>query len=90
VFNDVRARAELSSDITFHSLRHYFATKCLFGGVELHELSDLLGHRWVSSTTYYLHVADDRFDRAREALTKETRVRYGSGFLRVIDGGGDY
>jgi integrase/recombinase XerD len=40
-----------------HTLRHCYATHLLEAGVDLHSLSQWLGHRWVSTTTRYLHLA---------------------------------
>jgi integrase/recombinase XerD len=40
-----------------HTLRHCYATHLLEAGVDLHSLSQWLGHRHVSTTTRYLHLA---------------------------------
>ena len=40
-----------------HTLRHCHATHLLEAGVDLHCLSQWLGHRHVSTTTRYLHLA---------------------------------
>ena len=40
-----------------HTLRHCYATHLLEAGVDLHCLSQWLGHRHVSTTTRYLHLA---------------------------------
>ena len=40
-----------------HTLRHCWATHLLEGGVDLHSLSQWLGHSQVSTTTRYLHLA---------------------------------
>jgi integrase len=83
-------RAGIAQDITWHSLRHYFAMRCLRGGVLLNELADLLGHRWLTSTAVYLHLSEDRFNRAADALESEPPPTLGSGFLKVLEGGKDY
>jgi len=90
LMNEWRGRAGLPSDITWHSLRHYFAMRCLRGGVLLNELSDLLGHRWLSSTAVYLHITEDRFIRACEALENPASSNMGTGYLRVLEGGKGY
>ena len=40
-----------------HTLRHCYATHLLEAGVDLHSLSKWLGHRHVSTTMRYLHLA---------------------------------
>ena len=65
----VRARARASaSDKGIHSLRHCYATHLLEAGVDLHSLSQWLGHRHVSTTMRYLHLArPDSPDGTRRA-----------------------
>jgi len=85
LLEQVVGAAGIPADITWHSLRHRFAMKCLAGGVMLHELSDLLGHRWLSSTAVYLHLCEDRFERAESAISAPMGPATRS-FLRVVDG----
>jgi integrase/recombinase XerD len=40
-----------------HTLRHCYATHLLEAGVDLHSLSQWLGHRHASTTMRYLHLA---------------------------------
>lgn len=38
-----------------HSLRHFFATRCLAKGIDIHALSRMLGHSSVKITEHYYH-----------------------------------
>lgn len=87
LFIEAKKRAGLAEDLSWHCLRHRFATKLLRSGLPLNELSDMMGHRWLSSTAVYLHLGDDRFQRATDALEGRPFGSLGSGFLRVIEGG---
>jgi site-specific recombinase XerD len=46
--------------ITFHALRHSFATRLLERGVAIGVISEILGHTSVQTTMIYLNVQDER------------------------------
>jgi len=50
------AQAGITKRGGIHTLRHCYATHLLEAGVDLHSLSQWLGHRHVSTTTRYLHL----------------------------------
>ena len=52
-----RDAAGITKQGGIHSLRHCYATHLLEAGVDLHCLSQWLGHRWLSTTARYLHLA---------------------------------
>ena len=52
--------AELPNDVTAHILRHNFATKLYYGGVDVKTAQKLLGHANIQITLdIYTHLADD-------------------------------
>lgn len=50
-------RAGITKHGGIHTLRHCYATHLLEAGVDLHSLQQWLGHRHLSTTTRYVHLA---------------------------------
>jgi integrase/recombinase XerD len=57
IIHQVRERAGITKRVTFHSLRHSFATHLLEDGVNIVVIQALLGHRSLTSTQIYTHLA---------------------------------
>ena len=59
-FKSVLKKANLPS-VTYHSLRHAFATNCLQAGFDVKTLSEILGHANVETTlNRYVHTSMER------------------------------
>ena len=63
----VRRRASIG-DVRLHDLRHTFASRAVMQGVPLPIVAKLLGHRRVSMTLRYAHVADRDVEAAAERI----------------------
>lgn len=57
VFTAAAGRAGIKKGVSFHSLRHAFATHLLEGGTNIRVIQALLGHRCLTTTQIYTHVA---------------------------------
>ena len=58
-FQKIKENNNLDKSITFHTLRHSFATEYIKSGGDIWELKSLLGHSSINSTMVYLHMAED-------------------------------
>ena len=58
-FEKIKKNNNLDNSITFHTLRHSFATEYIKSGGDIWELRSLLGHSSINSTMVYLHMAED-------------------------------
>ena len=65
-FTQAKRQARITKPVSFHSLRHSFATQLLESGVNVRTIQALLGHRSLGTTQRYTHVAGDYLRETRE------------------------
>jgi len=68
-FNNSCKRASIKN-ITFHTLRHTFATRLVLAGVDLATVSKLLGHSSIQMTMRYAHPTPEALKNAVSKLNK--------------------
>ena len=67
-FRLAAARAGITRNVTFHSLRHAFATHLLSRGVEMRVLQVMMGHRDLKTTSRYAFVRTDLLAKVPDLL----------------------
>lgn len=67
-FTIAKQAARIEKEVTFHSLRHSFATHLMESGVSVRTIQALLGHRSLGTTERYTHVAGAYLKQTRSPL----------------------
>lgn len=67
-FKKAKEQGKLDSKLTFHSLRHSFATNCLQRGMPINQVQLFMGHSSISATSIYLRANPE------EALAKYQEI----------------
>jgi site-specific recombinase XerD len=69
-----KQQARIGKRVSFHSLRHSFATQLLESGVNVRTIQALLGHRSLGTTQRYTHVAGDYLRTTKSPLDRLRQV----------------
>ena len=70
VFFQAKTRARIGKRVSFHTLRHSFATHALEDGANVRTIQALLGHRSLETTQRYAHVSEDSLHRVKSPLDR--------------------
>jgi site-specific recombinase XerD len=70
VFKHAALKAGIGKHVYFHSLRHAFATHLLEDGTNIRLIQALLGHRSLTSTQVYTHVARTNVTQTKSPLDR--------------------
>ena len=68
IFKAAKKKAAITKKVTFHSLRHSFASHLLEADVDIRTIQILLRHSSITSTAKYLHVARKNLSSAKSPL----------------------
>jgi len=75
VFERAVVKAGIHKHVTFHSLRHSFATHLLEAGVDLRYIQELLGHNSSKTTEIYTHVSQRKVQLIQSPLDQALKAR---------------
>jgi integrase len=67
IFSNIAQKLDLQ-DVTFHTLRHTFASRLVLKGVDIFTVSRLLGHESIKTTQRYAHLSPGHFEETKDKL----------------------
>ena len=68
IFQQVLNKSGVKKNLSFHSLRHSFATHLLEKGVDIRIIQELLGHKNLETTQIYTRVSKKSFEKINNLL----------------------
>jgi site-specific recombinase XerD len=69
--------------VTWHTLRHTFASRLVMAGVDLKTVQDLMGHKTIAMTARYAHLSPAHKLTALEKLVSAPKQARGGGRARI-------
>ena len=66
-------------DVTWHTLRHTFASRLVMAGVDLKTVQELMGHKTIAMTARYAHLAPTHKLQALETLVRPGSISVPTG-----------
>lgn len=69
-FDRARLQAGIKKPVSFHTLRHSFATHLIESGTSVRTIQALLGHRSLQTTERYTHLAQNYLHQTRSPLDR--------------------
>ena len=70
-FETAKKLAGLGSDVVFHTLRHTYISRLMMAGVDVRTVQELAGHKSITMTMRYAHLAPEQKKRAVVKLDAE-------------------
>jgi site-specific recombinase XerD len=66
-FKKVFKKAQIK-DVSFHTLRHTFASYLVINGISIYTVSKLLGHSKIETTMIYAHLSKEHLKASVDSL----------------------
>ena len=77
IFKQAYKSLGLPPSVSFHSLRHSYATHLLENGTDIKYIQELLGHNDINTTLRYTHVSMKAMEKIESPLDKILRKHHG-------------
>ena len=65
IFHRAKDAAKITQDVTFHSLRHSYATHLHEAGTDIKLIQELLGHNDLKTTLRYTHISNRTLEKIK-------------------------